>query len=116
MMVSWIHGSVYKVAATFNQCYRLKVMATKNMLIITDASDVIIAASHEDLTNPEVRAYITPASPDHKMYRIADVPEEIANLTDSNEFHRAITRHFQSEDAKVRLTSAAEYFNFITST
>jgi hypothetical protein len=84
-------------------------MAKKNMLIITDASGEIIAAQvEENSTDEGKRTFILPAEPEHALHRVSDVPAEIYNLADPAEFHAAMTRHFNSEHAKVRRTSAEE--------
>lgn len=83
------------------------------MIIITDASDEIIAMCLEN-TNANPQVYITPASSDHKMYQVTDVPEEITNLDNPTQFHRAITKHFKSVDVNVRLTNAQEHFHFVS--
>ncbi len=84
-------------------------MAKKNMLIITDASGEIIAAQVEESpTDGGVRTFILPAEPEHALHRVSDVPSEIYNLADPAEFHTAITRHFRSEHAKIKRTSAEE--------
>jgi hypothetical protein len=84
-------------------------MAKKNMLIITDASGEIIGAQVEDNpTDGATRTFIVPAQPEHALHRVSDVPAEICNLADPAEFHAAITRHFKSEHAKVKRTSAEE--------
>jgi hypothetical protein len=84
-------------------------MAQKNMLIITDASGEIIGAQvEENPTDGATRTFILPAEPEHALHRVSDVPAEICNLADPAEFHAAITRHFKSEHAKVKRTSAEE--------
>jgi hypothetical protein len=83
-------------------------MATKNMLIITDASGEIIAAHFEDSTDKGITTFISPTKLEHTLHRISDVPAKICELADPAEFHAAITRHFNSEHAKVRRTSAEE--------
>jgi hypothetical protein len=90
-------------------------MAAKTMLVITNASGEIIAAGVEDFDAGAVTALIAPACADHKMYRVTDVPEHITALKDAKEFHGAMTKHFQSEGAKVRLTTPAEYVSFVGS-
>ncbi len=54
-------------------------MAARTTVVIVDASGTIIAATHEDETDGKVRTSLIPG-PGQKMYRIADVPEVIANL------------------------------------
>jgi len=85
-------------------------MAKKNMLIITDASGEIIGAQVEENSTDEGKRtfIILPAEPEHALHRVSDVPEEIYDLADPAEFHAAMTRHFNSEHAKVRRTSAEE--------
>jgi hypothetical protein len=84
-------------------------MAKKNMLVITDASGEIIGAQvEENPTHEGMRTFIFPAKPEHALHRVSDVPAEICNLADPAEFHAAITRHFKSEHAKVKRTSAEE--------
>jgi hypothetical protein len=79
------------------------------MLIITDASGEIIGAQvEENSTDEGPRAFILPAEPEHALHRVSDVPAEIYNLADPAEFHAAMTRHFNSEHAKVKRTSAEE--------
>jgi hypothetical protein len=84
-------------------------MAKKNMLVITDASGEIIGAQvEENPTHKGMGFFIFPAEPEHALHRVSDVPAEICNLADPAEFHAAITRHFKSEHAKVKRTSAEE--------
>jgi hypothetical protein len=90
-------------------------MAAKTMLVITNASGEIIGACVEDFDAGEVTVGIAPAHADHKMYRVTEVPEHITALKDAHEFHAALTRHFRSEGAKVRLTTRAEYAGFVAS-
>jgi hypothetical protein len=90
-------------------------MAAKTMLVITNASGEIIAACVEDFDAGEVTAVMAPAHPEHKLYRITDVPEHITTLRDASEFRAALTKHFRSEGARVRLTTAAEYSGFVAS-
>jgi hypothetical protein len=86
-----------------------KLMAKKNILLITDASGEIIGAQVEESpTHQGMKTFILPAEPEHLLYRVSDVPAEICNLVDPAEFHVALTRHFKSEQAKVRRTSAEE--------
>jgi hypothetical protein len=84
-------------------------MATKNMFLITNASGAIIAAHvQENPTYEGGRTFILPAKSEHALHRISDVPEEICNLSNPTEFQEAITRHFTSEHAQVKRTSAEE--------
>ncbi|MGZ3881843.1 MAG: hypothetical protein ACXVBF_10920 [Flavisolibacter sp.] len=84
-------------------------MAKKNMLIITDASGEIIGAQvEENSKDGGNKTFILPAEPEHTLHRVYDVPAEIYNLADPAEFHAAMTRHFNSEHAKVKRTSAEE--------
>jgi hypothetical protein len=80
-----------------------------NMLVITDTDGTIIGAAHDDITHGEMRVSISPG-PGHKLHRIADVPEEIANLKNAEEFHKAITKHFNSKDAKVSLINPSPFY------
>jgi len=83
-------------------------MAKKNLFVITNASGEIIGAHVEETPTDAGRTYILPADPAHALHRVSDVPAEICDLADPDEFHSAITRHFSSEHAKVKRTSAEE--------
>jgi hypothetical protein len=71
-------------------------------------TEIIGAQVEQHPTHEGTRTFILPAEPEHALYRVSDVPAEICNLADPTEFHAAITRHFKSEHAKVRRTSAEE--------
>jgi hypothetical protein len=83
-------------------------MSTRNMLIIRNASGSIIAAQVEDPADDDVQTFISPADPQHTLHMVWDVPAEICDLADPVEFHRAITAHVTSGNAKIAGTSAEE--------
>jgi hypothetical protein len=84
-------------------------MAKRNVLVITNASGEIIGAHvEEEPSDGGMRTVILPAEPNHALHRVSDVPAEICDLADPAEFHAAITRHFKSERARVKRTSAEE--------
>ena len=83
-------------------------MTTKHMLIIKDAHGEIIAAQVEDSPESEVVTFITPAHEDHTLHRVLEVPSEIHSLTDSSEFHKAITHHVKLGNAKITQVNTEE--------
>jgi hypothetical protein len=83
-------------------------MSTRNMLIIRNANGSIIAAQVEDPYDADVQTFISPADPQHTLHMVADVPAEICDLADPAEFHRAVSAHVTSGDAKIAVTSAEE--------
>ncbi|MDR6415289.1 hypothetical protein [Pseudarthrobacter sulfonivorans] len=83
-------------------------MDAKNMLIIQDASGEIVAAQVVDPADSEIHTFISPAEPGHTLSEVAEVPAEIADLANPEEFQRAITDYVRAGYAKVRQTSADE--------
>jgi hypothetical protein len=84
-------------------------MATKNMLIIKNEHDEVIAAQVEDdLNDSEVMSIISPADPKHTLHRVSEVPAEIHGLANPIEFQKAINDHVKSPNAKVAPTNADE--------
>jgi hypothetical protein len=73
-----------------------------NMLIIRDEDGEIVGAQVEDSQVEDsagnyMSSFISPAKPGHTLYRVSNVPAEILDLKDPMEFHKAITRHVNSE-------------------
>jgi hypothetical protein len=77
------------------------------MLVITNAAGEIIAACHDDIATADgrVRASISPARPDHKMYLVSEVPDDITSRGPV-EFRKAITELFYSK-SNVEVTGHA---------
>ncbi len=76
----------------------------RNMYVITNASGVVIAACDEHVSSSDgkIRALITPARADHKMFLIHDVPDEVTTLS-ADKFQVAITEYFRSASKKVHI-------------
>jgi hypothetical protein len=83
-------------------------MATKNMLIIRDEKNEIIAAQIEDAADSDVKIFITPAQPQHTVHRVYDVPTEVYDIANPDQFHKAMTDHVNSGKANLTKTSADE--------
>ncbi|MFH8290345.1 hypothetical protein [Streptomyces sp. NPDC018059] len=89
-------------------------MATRNMLVIKDASGRIIAAQVEGRPDDEVVSYIAPAEPGHTLYRVSNVPAEIFDRVHPAEFQDMITAHVDSDAAEVEAITAEnlrEYYS-----
>jgi hypothetical protein len=80
----------------------------KNMLIIKDEHGEIIGAQVEEAPGGAVGGFILPAKAEHTIHRVFDVPAEIHQLADPVEFHKAMTGHVKSGNAKIAQTSADE--------
>ena len=52
--------------------------------------------------------FILPAKDEHTIHRVLDVPAKIHQLADPVEFHKAMTEHVKSGNAKIAQTSADE--------
>ena len=52
--------------------------------------------------------FIHPVHEEHTLHRAFDVPVEIHKLTHPGEFHKAITDHVKSGNAKITQTCADE--------
>jgi hypothetical protein len=83
-------------------------MATKSMLIIRDERGEIIAAQVEEPADSEVNTFISPAQPHHTLHRVSDVPAEICDIAHPDQFHKAITDHVKSGNAKLTQTNAEQ--------
>jgi hypothetical protein len=83
-------------------------MTTRNMLIIKDARGAIIAAHLEDPADSGVATYIHPTQADHTLHRVSDVPAEIHGIAHPEEFHKAMTKHVNSSQAKIKPTNVDE--------
>jgi hypothetical protein len=83
-------------------------MLKRNVLIVKDVHGEVIAAQVEQPTVSDIVVYITPADPQHTLYRISDVPSEIVDRVHPAEFQRLLTDHVKSEHAQVTRTSAED--------
>jgi hypothetical protein len=83
-------------------------MTSKSMLIIQDEHGEIIGAQVEEAPGGAAGTYILPAKAEHTIHRVFDVPAEIHQLTHPVEFHKAITEHVRSGNAKIAQTNADE--------
>ena len=75
------------------------------MLVITDESGEIVAASRDNLSGNTsagipIGTSLLPRA-GQKMHRIEDVPVEIVGLANPVEFRKAITKHFHAKGSKV---------------
>ncbi|MFF5011350.1 hypothetical protein ACFY3G_52345 [Streptomyces phaeochromogenes] len=87
-------------------------MAARNMLIIKNASGEIVAAQVEGRTDGEVVTYITPADPEHTLYRVSNVPAEIFDRVHPAEFQSMITEHVNSDTAEVTAITAEDLHQY----
>lgn len=87
----------------------------KTMLVISNESGRVIGTCVENLNSGGATPLIAPACADHKMYRVTDVPEHITAEADARTLHEMMTNHLQSDAAKARPITAAEYSIFVRS-
>jgi hypothetical protein len=69
----------------------------RNMYVIVNSSGKVIAACAEHITSADgsVNAMISPSSPDHKMYLVHNIPDEVMAVA-ADKFQASITQHFHA--------------------
>ncbi|MFF5390264.1 hypothetical protein ACFY5H_18100 [Streptomyces sp. NPDC013012] len=83
-------------------------MRSSNMLIIKDANGEIIAAQPECPTDAEVVVYIAPVDPEHTLYRVSNIPEELYGPVYPADFKDRITEYMNSDAAEVSSITAED--------